>query len=193
MNDILSWAFAIFIMILYFVPIAASFLGGIATVVCAIWAAIDIMSFKDTGGKIKRGFVISSKPLSNEVRYFLENLSREISEYRYKEELFGNDILGFIIKRDNEVLIYTKDTYGFSRRSGPFAGYVNLSLSDPVLEFRSSLPLHLFLVCLAFSIFLLPFIVGIWFVNFSMEKQAIEKFLHSKAAVEAPQEGSDIL
>jgi hypothetical protein len=130
-------------------------------------------------GKIKRGFKVSSKSLTIEQIFFLKNLSGNIIEH--KDSLIGNDISAFIMKQDNEVLIHAKQWYGFRwRRSWPFVGYVNLSFPNPVLEFRSSLPFHLFLVCLAFSIILLPFIIGLWVFSFNMERQTIENFLQDK-------------
>jgi hypothetical protein len=192
MDDILSWTFGILVMLVYFTPIVLGFLLTVATIGFAIWAIVDTSTFTGFKRKIKRGFRVSSKSLTREQVRFLENLSRNIIEH--KDSLIGNDISAFIIKQDNEVLVHAKEWYGFRwRRAWPFVGYVNLSSPTPELEFRSSLPFHLFIICLASSIILLPFIAGMWVISFNMEKQTIEKFLQSKVESEISQEESTVL
>lgn len=179
MEDIFSWFLAILVIIAYFVPKVFGFLFTIGTIGAAIWIVIDASSFMSPIGKINRGFRVTSKPLTHELRQYLENLSGDITEHR--DNLPTNDVSAFIIKQDTEVLIHAKQWYGLRwRRSWPLVGYVNLSSPNPVLEFRSSLPFVLFLTALALSLVLLPVVIGIGIIGFSMEIQTIEIFLQNK-------------
>lgn len=179
MEDIYSWLLAILVIFAFFVPKILGFLFTIGTIGSAIWVIVEVPTFMSMQGKINRGIRISSKPLSHELRHFLGGLSENIVDY--KETSFGQDIAGFIRKQDGEVLVHARQWYGFRwRRSWPFVGYINLSLPNPVLEFRSSLPFHLLLLALSLSIVLIPFVVGIYAISFTMEIQAIEKYLQSK-------------
>lgn len=183
MEDIYSWFLAILVIIAFFVPKILGLLFTIGTIGSAIWAIAEMPTFMSMQGKINRGFRVSSKPLSRELRHYLDVLSGDIIDY--KETSFGKDMAGFIRKQEREVLVHVKRWYGFRwRRAWPFIGYINLSLPNPVLEIRSSLPFHLFLISLSLSIILIPFIVGIYAFSYSVETQSIEKYLQSK--VEAP-------
>jgi hypothetical protein len=191
MDDILSWILAVLVILAYTIPMVLGFLFTVGTIGSAIWAIVDMPVFMSFKGKIKRGFRVSSKSLTIEQMRFLKNLSGNIIEY--KDNLIENGISAFIIKQDSEVLIHAKQWYGFRwRRSWPFVGYVNLSIPDPIVEFRSSLPFHLFLVCLAFSIILLPFIIGMWVFSFNMERQTIENFLQDKVKSTLSQKESKV-
>jgi len=179
MDEIVSWFLAILVILAFFIPKILGFLFFVGTVGAAFWAIADVQKFMSFKGEVKRGIKVSSKPLSGKLRHYLESLSEDIVEYR--ETAFGKEISAFIRKQNREVLVCAKQWHGLGyRRSWPFVGYVNLSSSNPMLEFRSSLPFHLFLLSLALTIILLPFLIGMWAFSFSIETQAIEKFLQSK-------------
>ena len=179
MEDILNQIIGYFFVLLFFFQTFCGGAGGVTFVAVAIWAIIDLKGFKSIEGDIRRGIKISNKLLPEEQREYLEGLSEDVVEYG--ETLFGKDISAFIRKKNRDVIIYARQSYGFRwRRSWPLVGYVNLSNVNPVLEFRSSLPFVLFLVLLALSIFLLPFVIGLGFIGFSMEIQTIENLLQSK-------------
>jgi hypothetical protein len=179
MNDILSWILTILVILAYIIPMVLVFLFAVGIIGSAIWMIVDMPVFMSFNGKIKRGFRVSSKALTIEQILFLKNLSGNIIEY--KDSLIGTNVSAFIVKQNNEILIHAKQWYGFRwGRSWPFVGYTDLSVPNPVLEFRSSIPFHLFLICLALSIILLPVIIGMWIVSFNLEKQTIENFLQDK-------------
>ena len=179
MEDFLNQVIGYFYVFLFFFQMIFRGVSGIAIFAILAWTIVDIQTFRKMDGNLKRGIKISSKPLSSEIRHYLESLSGDIVEYR--ETPFGKDISAFIRKQDGEILVHAKQWYGFRhRRSWPFIGYVNLLSPVPVLEFRSSLPFHLLLISLALSIILLPFIVGMWAFSYSMDTRTIEKFLQSK-------------
>ena len=180
MDEIFSWILAILIILYYSIPQILGNLVTIGTIDSAIWAIIDLKAFKSIDGDIRRGIKISSKLLPEKQKLYLESLSLNVVENG--ENLLGKEISTFIRKQNEEVIIYAKQSYGFRwRRSWPLVGYVNLATSNPMLEFRSSVPFVLFLLSLALSIFLLPFVIGLGLVGFSMEIQTIEKFLQSKS------------
>ena len=189
MDDILNQIIGYIYVFLFFFQTICGGVGSIAVVAIVVLYIIDLKTFRSFDGDIRRGIKISSKSLSDQQKQYLENLSGDVVEYG--ETLFGKDMSAFIRKQNGEVLIYAKQSYGFRwRRSWPLVGYINLATFNPVLEFRSSLPFVLFLISLALSIFLLPFIIVIGVIGFSMEIQTIEKFLQNKVESTASQKAS---
>jgi hypothetical protein len=141
-----------------------------------LWGFFDIPSLVRYEGEIKRGFKIWSKPLSDDFRRYLLSLSQEVIETR--KTLFSERKSAFIRIENQEALIYSRRLNWST--SWPYVGYVDLSEPDPVLEFRSSLPMHLFLMPFVFSISLIPFVVIIMLINYYMESTAIENFIKRK-------------
>jgi len=86
--------------------------------------------------------------------------------------------IGFIRVENNEVLIYHRRPHWST--SWPYVGYVNLSEPDSVLEFRSSLPMHLIFLPFIISIVLAPFVIGAIIFNYYMESTTIENYLNQK-------------
>ena len=189
MDDVLNQIIGYAYIFLFFFQTICGGVSGIAFVAIVIWSIIDLTAFKSFEGDIRRGIKISSKSLSDKQRQYLESLSGDVIEYG--ETLFGKDMSAFIGKQNGEVIIYARQSYGFRwRRSWPLVGYVNLLSPTPILEFRSSLPFVLFLISLALSVFLLPFVIIIGIISFNMEIQTIEKFLQNKIESATAQKAS---
>lgn len=139
---------------------------------------LEVMFLIRYEGKIKRGFKVWSKPLSEDFRKYLLSLSADIVETR--NNLFVKQKAGFIRVRNGEILIrYRRPYWG---TSWPYVGYVNLSDVEPVLEFRSSVLTHLFLAPFILTIVFIPFMGGMMLFNYYMESTAVENFLKRKIA-----------
>ncbi len=147
-------------------------------VVFFIWGIIDTISLKQYKGKIKRGFRIWHKPLPKTMQNYLSSLSVDVLETR--KGLFSERNTAFIRVEHNEALIY-------ARRLGwqtfwPYTGYVDLSKPECVLEFRTSLPMHLFLLPFIFSDVVGAILVAMLMaLTFSVETKEIENFLERKS------------
>ena len=140
------------------------------------WGFFDIRALIRYEGKIKRGFKIWSKPLSDDLKNYLSSLPRDVIET--KKTWFSEIKSGFIRVENREVLIYSRrPNWG---TSWPYIGCVDLSEPEPVLQFRSSLPMHLFLLPFVLTGVFIPFVIGMMMLNYYMESTAIENFLRRK-------------
>jgi len=139
-----------------------------------VWGVIDIVQITNYKGEIKRGIKIWSKPLSNEVRQYLIRLTND-----YVDENFLSIHQSFVRVKSQEILVSYKSWI----LATPFqyVGYVNLSLPNSRLEFRSSLPLHLFVVLLALNVWLIPVILIILLVSFISETMGVQRILNKLA------------
>lgn len=151
-------------------------------VVSFFWGFFDLYFFIRYEGKIKRGIKVWSKPLSDNLRNYLLTLSSDVIET--KKALFFERKTGFIRVENDEALIYYRRPHWST--SWPYVGYVNLSEPDCVLEFRSSLPMHLFLLPFIVSIVAIPFVLILMIFNYYMESTAIINFLKMKASPSLP-------
>ncbi len=141
-----------------------------------IWGILDTTFLLKRTGKIKRGIKIWSEPLPATMHTFLENLTDEIIEKR--KYLFFSSVVGFILAKNGEVLIqYRRKGWG---TSWPYVGYVDLRQTDPRIEYRVSLPMHLVLLPFILSIVAIPFIGVLMGVNYYMERNAILNFVHKQ-------------
>jgi len=174
MDEILSQILGYLMFLIYFLSIALGFLGFTLSLVLAVWGFIDLDNFRYMDVDIKRGYKIWSQPLTVEQHDYLKQLSGD-----GVEELYTTRHPTFIRKHNDQILISAKN-HMISTRALPYLGYVNLSSSNPILEFRSSLPMHLLLIVVALSGFLLPFVMIAFLANFSREKESIENFLRKK-------------
>ena len=113
------------------------------------WGILDVNLLLKRDGKIKRGVFVWSEDLTPEMRTFFENLTGDIIEEE-EGSFWKAKSGGFILVENREILIqYRKRNW---RTAWPYVGYVNLEAKEPELEYRTSLPMLLFL---------LPFVVGI--------------------------------
>jgi len=143
------------------------------------WGFVDLIFLVRYEGKLKRGIKIWSKPLSDELRKYLSTLSQDVIETR--KIWFSDRKVGFIRVENQEVLIhYRRPKWG---TSWPYVGYVDLSEPESILEFRSSLPMHLFLLPFILSGVGIPFVLLVMVFNYYMESTAIESFLRQKVEV----------
>jgi hypothetical protein len=110
------------------------------------------------------------------ISFFVATLSSDIIETR--KTWFSERKSGFIRIENREVLIYCRRSNWST--SWPYVGYVDLSEPDSALEFRSSLPMHLFLIPFVLTVFFIPFVVGMMLFNYYMESTAIENFIKRK-------------
>lgn len=147
-------------------------------VVSFFWGLIDTyMLLSKSRQKLKRGFRIAAKPLSPDVRLYLESLQENV--YETKRVLFKDVTVGFILVNGRERLIQIRKEKW--RTSWPYVGYVDLSQPIPMLEFRASLPTHLFLFPFIVTGFFIPFVALMMWLNYRNETKTIEKFLEQKA------------
>jgi hypothetical protein len=141
-----------------------------------IWGVFDTYSLLKRTGKIKRGVKVWSEPLSESMRTFLESLTEDIIEER--QFLFRKKVVGFIKVENGEVLIqYRRKSWS---TSWPYVGYVNLRKANPVIEYRASLPMHLFLTPFIVSIVAIPFVGVLMVVNYLLERGAILSFIRKR-------------
>jgi hypothetical protein len=167
-----------------FLVVLRSIWGGVlvfsffVAVLSFFWGFFDLYFLMRYEGKIKRGIKVWSKPLSDDFRKYLLALSSDVIET--KKTWFFERKTGFIRIENHEVVIYYRRPHW--RTSWPYVGYVNLSEPDSVLEFRSSLPMHLFLLPFIVSIVGIPFVLLLMIFNYFMESTAIENFLKQKIA-----------
>jgi len=159
--------------LIYFLPIALGVLVIGFSLVLGVWGVIDMNNLRNMDGDIKRGFKIWSQPLTMEQLRYLKQLSGNVIE-----ELHTTRQPSFIQKNNDQILIFANNQT--LRNTIPYLGYVNLSSPNPDLEFRSSLPIHLLLIVFALSVFLFPFVVIMFIIFFSTQKQSIEDFLQKK-------------
>ena len=146
------------------------------SVVSFFWGILDLIVLMRFDGKIKRGVKIWSKPLPLGVRLYLSSLDKAVIEKR-KIWFFEREI-GFIRVENNEALVrYQRPNWS---TSWPYVAYIDIVSPEPVLQFRSSLPMHLFLLPFIISIVGVPFVFLIMLVNYHMESTAIENFLKQK-------------
>ena len=147
--------------------------GWLLMVGVFIWGIIDLHFLLDYVGEIKRGIKIWSEPLSPARRVFLTSLTRDIVEERSLP--FRPKVVGFIKLQGSRVLIQRRRA-GW-RTSWPCVGYVDLRKANPVIEYRSSLPMHLLLLPFVLTIVAIPVIGLILGVNYWMERGAILDFI----------------
>ncbi|RMD47486.1 MAG: hypothetical protein D6835_07270 [Candidatus Thermofonsia bacterium] len=147
-------------------------------VVSFFWGWIDTyMLLSKSRQKLKRGFRIVAKPISPDVRLYLESLQENV--YETKQIFFKDVTVGFILVNGRERLIQIRNARW--RTSWPYVGYVDLSQPAPTLEFRASLPMHLALLPFIITVIAIPFVALMMWFNYRNETKTIEKFLEQKA------------
>ncbi len=155
-----------------FIPFGMFIMVGIF-----IWGVFDTTFLLKRTGNIKRGVKIWSEPLSEATRDFFENLSEDIVEER-KHLFLPSMVVGFIIAKNGEVLVqYRRKNW---RTSWPYVGYIDLRKANLRIEYRASLPMHLFLLPFVLTIVAIPFVGLLMGVNFFQERNAILDFVHKQ-------------
>jgi hypothetical protein len=144
-------------------------LSFFVAVISFFWGIPDMILLMRFGGKIKRGIKVWSKPLSREAQQYLCSITADVIEKR--KTWISDTRIGFIRVDNKEVLIQYRRPHWST--SWPYIGYVDLTEPDPILQFRSSLPTHLFLLPFVLSIFAIPFVLAFMLFNYYMESTAI--------------------
>jgi hypothetical protein len=157
-------------------PIVLFVVAWLFSLFCLIWGVFDVFRLIKPEGKIKRGFKIRTKPLSLDAKQYLMSISEDIIDRQ--KSFFGENISGFIRVRNNEVIICSRDAKSGS--SFPHIGYINLNLPEPVIEIRSSLPTHLFLIPFVLTIILIPFVLLVAGLSHYGESASFDEFLNRK-------------
>jgi hypothetical protein len=146
-------------------------------IISFFWGFVDLIILMCYKGKIKRGIKVWSKPLSDDFRNYLLALQNDIVETR--KTWFHESKIRFIRIENREVIIYSRRPHWGT--SWPYIGYVDLSEPEAVLQFRSSLPMHLFLLPFILTGIATPFVLLLLVFNYYMESTAIENFLKKKS------------
>src|SRR5258706_7509405 len=104
-----------------------------------LWGTLDNYFLTRYEGKINRGFPMWSRILKSDELHFLENLKEDVIDINKKKIGFRTITkTSFIAVNNREVLIRYSNIK--QRTSWPIVGYVDLSLSNPALEYRLSFP-----------------------------------------------------
>jgi hypothetical protein len=127
-------------------------------IVLNLWSFYDHYRFTRFEGNLKRGLMIWTDPLSWEIRQLLDSLPPSLKVDQ-----------SFIRKENNEVLIVenlpSQKYFSFQRQSYfPYIAYVDLSVPESRIEFRTSFstfPL-LIIVLISFFIFFPNFPSGVF-------------------------------
>lgn len=146
-------------------------------IISFFWGFVDLILLMRYKGKIKRGIKVWSKPLSDDFRNYFLSLQNDIVETR--KTWFHESKIRFIRIENREVIIYSRRPHWGT--SWPYIGYVDLSGPEPVLQFRSSLPMHLCLLPFVVIGAGIPFVLVLLIFNYYMESTAIENFLKKKS------------
>ncbi len=130
------------------------FIFVVVIIILSLWSAFERHQFTRLEGKLKRGFRVWTAPLHWEARQFLDTLPATIE----------ND-QSYIRVQGREFLIAEKRSAwkNYGRRSrGLYVAYVNLSLPESRIEFRTpwsdlaAIIIPLLLIFIFFSGFSLP-------------------------------------
>jgi len=104
------------------------------------WGTVDNYFLTRYGGRLNRGFTIWSHPLQTDELQLLNNLKEDIVDIKERRFVLRTKIRkDFVMVNGREVLI--RFNHMGQRTSWPLVGYVDLSLSEPLLEYRLSLPM----------------------------------------------------
>lgn len=151
-----------------------------ASILIFMWGILDTsLLIRQGGSKLKRGIKLASKPLEPEFFNFLETLEEEVEEK--KQILFKEVTVGFIRIHGRERLIHARKSRW--RTSWPYIGYIDFRQPTPALEFRASLPMHLFLLPFVITIIFIPFVALFMFFNYRQETKSIEEFIQRQITV----------
>ena len=146
----------------------------IAIMILGLMWVLELFFLTKLSGKMKRGFKIWSKPLSNELRESLANPAKTIIEpHRYRGTIFYS----FIISENNEVIICS-----YPRTFIPCVAYVNLKNPKAKLEYRGGIS-HFFVIVLALvyaTYLVIPVFALILTINYWVEIRSIDNFLSKK-------------
>jgi hypothetical protein len=154
-----------------------------------IWYAVDTYLLIRHGGKLKRGFKVWSRPLTNDEQKFLASLKQDIVKIEERGKWIKRKSVSFIAISNGEALIrYSNPSQS---TSWPMVAYVDLMTPAPELEYRISAPgilLWLAMVSIPVrifftggridtSLFMLAFFIVMIGVNTFMEITGNRKFL----------------
>jgi hypothetical protein len=136
------------------------------------------------GGNTRRGFIIWKRTLSNIEYKYLSDLKENVVVY-IPVLLSRKPVKqGFIIVEDQKILIQFRTPQW--RTGWPYVGFVDLSKMEPSLEYRAAFLMHIIPIglFLLFSIVDISkswmvglFLIGMFYLNFSIETKAIDNFL----------------
>jgi hypothetical protein len=144
------------------------------------WGIVDNYFLTRYGGKLNRGFTIWSHPLRTDELQFLNNLKEDIVDI--KERRFGLQTRtkkDFVMVDGREVLI--RFSHMGQRTSWPLVGFVDLSLSEPLLEYRLSLPMLIGTILIMLVNIIVVAVLSIAFVfSWLFETGGLRNYLSQK-------------
>ena len=138
-------------------------------------------------GKLRRGLLIWKRRLSEDEYKFLSKVKKNIVVYlpvAFSRKPFKQ---GFLLSKKSEILLQFR-TQNW-RTGWPYVGFVDLQALEPYLEYRAAflmhvIPIGVFFVVSSLNIsetwFVILFVVGLMYLNFSVETKAIDNFLLSQ-------------
>jgi len=143
-----------------------------------VWGAIDNYFLTRYGGKLDRGFTVWKKSLTDNDKQFLLSLKEDIVDK--KQVRLWRTKISFIVVRDREALIRYSNPG--QNTSWPMICYVDLSSSEPMLEYRLSLPMLLGTIILSFFHIIVFLILSVAFViSWLFETGGARNYLSQKA------------
>jgi len=138
-------------------------------------------------GRLRRGFLIWKRRLSKDEFQFLLRFKKDIVVYLPVEFSRKPFKQGFLLSKRNEILLQFR-TQNW-QTGWPYIGFVDLQALEPYLEYRAAFLMHVIPVGVFFIVsslnisktwFVILFIVGMMYLNFSIETKAIDNFLLSQ-------------
>jgi len=144
------------------------------------WGTVDNYFLTRYGGRINRGFTIWTQPLKSDERQFLNNLREDIVDIKERRFGFQTRIRkDFVMVNSGEVLI--RFNRMGQRTSWPLVGYVDLSLSEPLLEYRLSLPMLIGTILIMLVNIIVVVVLSIAFVfSWLFETGGLRNYLSQK-------------
>jgi hypothetical protein len=162
-----------------FLPLIKDILLSIG-IVLFLWGMVENYFLTRYGGKLNRGFTIWSQPLTANEQQFLENLKEDILDIKKRQ--FGLRTIikkDFIVKDGNEALI--RFNHMGQRTSWPLVGYVDLSLPEPRMEYRLSLPILSGSILIMFiNIIIAVVLVAAFVFSWLFESGGLRNYLSQK-------------
>ena len=177
--------------ILNFLLLAKEILPRIGMVLF-VWGTIDNYFLTRYRGKTNRGFTIWSRPLKHDEQHFLENLREDVIDTTKKRIGFQTVTkTSFITLNKREVLI--RYSHIGQRTSWPLVGYVDLSVPEPQMEYRLSLPMLVATILFTFINIILVVVLLLAFIfSWLFEAGDLKNYLSQKTDLYFAKQNSKI-
>ena len=150
-------------------------------IVVFLLATLDNYLLIRYGSKVNRGFTIWEQPLTVSEKKFLEDLKVDIVDEKEKRYILRTIIKrDFVMKTGSEVLVRFNNIS--QQTSWPLVGYLDLSLTEPQLEYRVSfLMLLVTVVIMMISIITFVVLVFAFILSWFFEAGGLRKYLMQKS------------